>query len=382
MKGFNFIPFARPHITEEEVNAVMETLKSGWLTTGKRTREFEEEFKKYIGAQHAIAVNSCTSGLFLVLKALGIKEGDEVIIPTWTFCATANVVIHCGAIPVFTDVAYDYLLPPEEIEKKITKKTKAIIPVHFAGKSCDMKKIKEIAERYHLYVIEDAAHACGTIYQGKKVGEESLACVFSFYPTKNITTGEGGMVVTNNKELAEKIRIMALHGLTLNAYDRYQKNGSWYYQVVYPGYKCNMTDIQASIGLCQLRKIEKLIKRRQEIINYYQENLKYLPDLILPETEIVDQRVSWHLYVIRISKTAKMGRDALIDFLREKNIGTSVHFIPLHLHPYYQKTYNLNPKDFPVANTLFSSCLSLPLYPDLTKEEQDFIIYSLKEALC
>jgi len=327
-------------------------------------------------------VNSCTSGLFLVLKALGIKEGDEVIIPTWTFCATANVVIHCGAIPVFTDVAYDYLLPPEEIEKKITKKTKAIIPVHFAGKSCDMKKIKEIAEKYHLYVIEDAAHACGTIYQGKKVGKESLACVFSFYPTKNITTGEGGMVVTNNKELAEKIRMMALHGLTLNAYDRYQKNGSWYYQVVYPGYKCNMTDIQASIGLCQLRKIEKLIKRRQEIINYYQENLKYLPDLILPETEIVDQRVSWHLYVIRISKTAKMGRDALIDFLREKNIGTSVHFIPLHLHPYYQKTYNLNPKDFPVANTLFSSCLSLPLYPDLTKEEQDFIIYSLKEALC
>jgi|UniRef100_A0A7V6CMU4 dTDP-4-amino-4,6-dideoxygalactose transaminase len=382
MKGFNFIPFARPHITEEEVNAVMETLKSGWLTTGKKTKEFEEEFKKYIGAQHAIAVNSCTSGLFLVLKALGIKEGDEVIVPTWTFCATANVVIHCGAIPVFTDVASDYLLPPEEIEKKITKKTKAIIPVHFAGKSCDMKKIKEIAEKYHLYVIEDAAHACGTIYQGKKVGQDSLACVFSFYPTKNITTGEGGMVVTNNKELAEKIRMMALHGLTLNAYDRYQKNGSWYYQVVYPGYKCNMTDIQASIGLCQLKKIESLIKRRQEIINYYQENLKYLPDLILPETEIADQRVSWHLYVIRISKTAKMGRDALIDFLREKNIGTSVHFIPLHLHPYYQKTYNLNPKDFPTANALFSSCLSLPLYPDLTKEEQDFIIYSLKEALC
>ncbi|MEO0133465.1 MAG: DegT/DnrJ/EryC1/StrS family aminotransferase, partial [candidate division WOR-3 bacterium] len=336
----------------------------------------------YIGAQYAIAVNSATSGLFLSLKALGIKEGDEVILPTWTFCATANVVIHCGATPVFCDVNEEYLLTPEEIERKITKKTKAIIPVHFAGKCCDMEEINKIAEKYGLYVIEDAAHACGTIYKGKKVGKDSLLCVFSFYPTKNITTGEGGMIVTREKELAEKIRIMALHGLTLNAYDRYQKNGSWYYEVIYPGFKCNMTDIQASIGLCQLKRIEELIKKREEIVNYYQENLKYLNELILPKINLKDQRVSWHLYVARLSPTAKIKRDQLIEFLKEKNIGISVHFIPLHLHPYYQKTYSLKKEDFPIANLLFSSCFSLPLYPELKKDELDYIIYSIKEAIC
>lgn len=382
MKSFNFIPFSRPSITEEEIKEVVETLKSGWLTTGKKTKEFEEEFRNYIGANYAIAVNSATSGLFLSLKALGIKEGDEVIVPTWTFCATANVVVHCGAIPVFCDVNEEYLLEPKEIEKRITKKTKAIIPVHFAGKSCDMDRINEIAQKYNLYVIEDAAHACGTIYQNKKVGKDSLICVFSFYPTKNITTGEGGMIVTREKELAEKIRIMALHGLTLNAYDRYKKNGSWYYEVIYPGFKCNMTDIQASIGLCQLRRIEEMIRKRENIVTYYQENLKYLNDLILPKIDLKNQRVSWHLYVVRLSKTAKIGRDELIEFLKKRNIGTSVHFIPLHLHPYYQKTYSLKKEDFPIANLLFSSSLSLPLYPDLKKDELDYIIYSIKEALC
>lgn len=378
----NFIPFARPSITEEEIKEVVNTLKSGWLTTGKKTKEFEEVFKNYIGSQYAIAVNSCTSGLFLCLKALGIKEGDEVIVPTWTFCATANVVIHCGAKPVFCDVAEDYLISIDEIEKKITKKTKAIIPVHFAGKSCDMEKINKIAEKYNLLVIEDAAHACGTIYKGNKVGKNSLACVFSFYPTKNITTGEGGMVVTNSKELEEKIRMMALHGLTLNAYERYKKNGSWYYEVIYPGFKCNMTDIQASIGICQLKRIEEMIKKRQEIVNYYQENLKEIDALILPKINLADQRVSWHLYVIRIKEKAKINRDQLIEYLKARNIGTSVHFIPLHLHPYYQKTFKLKKEHFKVANELFASSLSLPLYPDLKKEELDYIIKQIKEALC
>ncbi len=311
----NFLPFALPSIGDEEINEVIATLKSGWLTTGPKTKLFEKEFASYIGVRNALAVNSCTAGLHLALLACGIKPGDEVILPTMTFAATANVVIHCGAKPVLADVGDDLNIKISEIERLITPKTRAIIPVHFAGQPCAMAEITALAKKHNLVVIEDSAHAVGATYRGKKIGTISPVTVFSFYPTKNMTTGEGGMVCTEDDELAEKIRILSLDGISKDAWKRYRKEGSWYYQILYPGFKYNMTDIQAAIGLCQLKKLDSFLAQRKHYAQIYTDAFRFVSEIILPPVASHSTH-SWHLYVILLKlESLRINRDQFIQAL-------------------------------------------------------------------
>ncbi|MEO0093833.1 MAG: DegT/DnrJ/EryC1/StrS aminotransferase family protein [candidate division WOR-3 bacterium] len=365
----NFLPFALPSIGDEEINEVIATLKSGWLTTGPKTKLFEKEFASYIGVRNALAVNSCTAGLHLALLACGIKPGDEVILPTMTFAATANVVIHCGAKPVLADVGDDLNIKISEIERLITPKTRAIIPVHFAGQPCAMAEITALAKKHNLVVIEDSAHAVGATYRGKKIGTISPVTVFSFYPTKNMTTGEGGMVCTEDDELAEKIRILSLHGISKDAWKRYRKEGSWYYQILYPGFKYNMTDIQAAIGLCQLKKLDSFLAQRKHYAQIYTDAFRFVSEIILPPVASHSTH-SWHLYVILLKlESLRINRDQFIQALNYENIGASVHFIPIHLHPYYQKAFGYRIGDFPNAEWLYQRIVSLPLYPKMTRKD-------------
>jgi len=367
----DFLPFALPNISVMEIAEVVDTLRSCWLSTGPKTKRFEEEFARYIGCKYAIAVNSCTAGLHLALLACGIGAGDEVIVPTFTFAATANVVVHCGARPVLADVGDDLNIKVSEIERLITSRTKAIIPVHFAGKPCDLTEIHAIAQKHNLVVIEDAAHAVGAIYRGKKIGTISPITCFSFYPTKNMTTGEGGMVCTNDEKLAEKIRILSLHGISKDAWRRYTSQGSWYYEIYYPGYKYNMSDISAALGLVQLKRLDEFLRIRETYAREYTDAFSFLPEITIPhrcfEPPIGGFKHSWHLYVILLNlEKLLINRAQFIEALRYENIGTSVHFIPLHLHPYYQKTYNYKPSSLPNAKWLYERIVSLPLYPKMS----------------
>jgi dTDP-4-amino-4,6-dideoxygalactose transaminase len=342
---------------------------------------FEEKFREYVGSQYAIAVNSCTAGLHLGLVAAGVGRDDEVITTPYTFAATGEVIIQVAARPVFVDVDRNSLnIDPTAIRKAITPKTKAIIPVHFAGQPCNMEQILEIAHENNLIVIEDAAHALAAEFNGKKIGNIGHITVFSFYATKNITTGEGGMVTTNDPGLAEKIRLLSLHGLSRDAWKRYTAEGSWYYEIVASGYKYNMPDIQAAIGLHQLRKVERFQGIREKLVQMYDVGFKDLPEIIIPFRE-KNSKHAWHLYVIQLNLgLININRNEFIKELAARNIGTSVHFIPLHLHPFYRDHFVFNGK-FQNAEYAYERVISLPLYPAMSSEDVQYVIESVKSIV-
>ena len=380
----NFLPFALPDIGEEEITEVVDSLRSGWLTTGPKTQRFEREFADFIGSDvQALAVNSATAGLHLALEAFGIGQGDEVITTPYTFTATAGVVRHLGADPVFVDIDPNtFNLDPAKIERAITERTKAIIPVHFAGMACDMQPIIEIARRHGLKVLEDAAHALPATYQSRLVGSlDTDATVFSFYATKTITTGEGGMIVTRDHAIAERCRAMRLHGISRDAFDRYTSTKpSWHYEVIAPGFKYNLTDIASSIGLQQLKKAWAFQERRQKMAERYDAELADLPITLPPQPENDDLH-SWHLYAIRLDDSAGISRDEFIQQMSARGIGCSVHFIPLHLHPYWRNAYDLQPHDFPMAWRAYERAVSLPLYTKMTDDDQTRVIEAVKSIL-
>lgn len=375
-----FLPFARPLIDEKDIREVVDTLNSDWLTTGPKTHLFEEKFAKYIGSKYAVAVNSCTAALHISLAALGIRKGDEVITTPFTFVSTANVILQQGAIPIFVDIKPDtFNIDPDLIKGKINKKTKAILPVHFSGQPCEMEEIMKTAHNNNLVVIEDAAHAISAEYKGQKIGNIGNTTCFSFYPTKNITTGEGGMVTTNVEEIKEKLRVWSLHGISKDAWKRYSAEGSWYYEVLCPGYKYNMTDIQAALGLHQLDKIDYFQKRRETIIEAYNYAFENLGGISVPFVKN-DIKHAWHLYVIKISpERLTINRNKFIEALRGENIGASVHFIPVHFHPYYRDTYGFKKGDFPNTESAFERVISLPLFPKMSDQDVEDVITAVKK---
>lgn len=379
------IPFARPDIGDAEISAVTQALHSGWVTTGPKSREFEHAFTDYLGGNglQSIAVNSATAGLHLALEALGIGPGDEVIAPTLTFTATVEVVRYLGADPVLVDVDPATLnIDPEKIRAAITPRTKAIMPVHYGGLACRMDAILAIAREHGLKVVEDAAHALPTTWQGTLVGQlESDVTVFSFYANKTITTGEGGMAVTRHATLAERMRIMRLHGLNRDAFDRFSSDKpAWYYEVVAPGFKYNMTDIAAALGVAQLARLPQFVQRRHALAARYQALLHKLP-LVLPANAPDGDVHAWHLYVIRLSQDARIGRDEVIQALSDRGIGTSVHYVPLHRHPYWRDRYRLSPAMYPQADAAYLSMISLPLFTLMSDADQDRVIAALHEVL-
>lgn len=377
-----FLNYNMPDIEDDEINEVVDTLKSGWITTGPKVQKFENLIKDFIGCKYAIATNSCSAALHLSLVANGINEGDEVITSPFTFAATANVILHQRAKPVFVDIEPDtFNIDSKKIEDVITDKTKAIMPVHFAGHPCNMDQIIEIADEYNLKVIEDAAHAIGAQYKKRKIGTLGDLTCFSFYATKNITTGEGGIVTTNNKELSEQIRLLSLHGISKDAWKRYSVTGDWFYQIMYPGYKYNMMDIQASIGIHQMKKIKKMQRRREEIANRYKEEFQKIPEIIIQDVKKYAYH-SWHLFPIQINTNMiKINRDEFIEKLKENNIGVSVHFIPIHLHPYYKEQFGFKTGDFPISEKIYEQILSLPLYSRMSDKDVDDVIYSIEKIL-
>lgn len=380
----SFLPFALPEIGDEEIVAVTEAMRSGWVTTGPRTRQFETEFAAFLGGDvEAIAVNSATAGLHLALEAVGIGPGDEVITTTHTFTATAEVVRYLGADPVFVDVdPHTLCIDVDAVAAAITPRTKAILPVHYAGLAADMKGILELARQHGLRVVEDAAHALPTTCQGKLIGSlDSDVTVFSFYANKTMTTGEGGMLVTRDAEIAKRAKVMRLHGINRDAFDRFvSKTPAWYYEVVAPGFKYNMTDVAAAMGCMQLAKLPRFLERRRQLAARYFESLQGLP-LVLPADAPNGDVHSWHLYVIRLSDTARCNRDELIQTLSDLGIGTSVHYVPLHRHPYWRDRYELRPEMFPVSEDAYQRMLSIPLYTAMSDADQDRVIAALRSAL-
>ncbi len=370
-----FIPFHKPAIGEEEIRSVVETLRSGWLTTGPKVKTFEAEFARYTGSAHAVAVNSATAALHLALEAVGIKSGDEVIVPTMTFTATAEIVLYLGARPVLVDCrTNDLNIDVDRIEAAISNNTKAIIPVHIAGRTCAMDQIVAIAQRHGLRVIEDAAHALPASHQGRKVGVIGDITCFSFYATKTITTGEGGMATTDNPEWAKRMRMMSLHGISHDAWNRYTKEGSWYYEVIYPGFKYNLTDLAAALGIEQLKKCDEFYEARRQIARHYDEAFAGVSGIQIPPPAANAQH-AWHLYIIQLElERLKIGRPAFIEALSRHNVGSSVHFIPLHLHPFYRDAFGYRPNDFPNANLVFERIISLPIYPSMTEAHVDDVI--------
>lgn len=374
-----YLPFHRASIGPEEISEVIEVLKSGWLTTGPRVSDFEQKFASYVDCKHAVAVSSCTAALQLALDAIGLQPGDEVILPTYTFTATAEVVTYFGATPVLCDsLPGGFNLDAKQVERRITSRTRAVIPVHIAGHPCNLDRIHELAKKTKLHVIEDAAHSLPATYHGRRIGGISELTAFSFYVTKTITTGEGGILTTSNDDYAARARIMRLHGIAGDAWKRYSKAGSWYYEVVAPGYKANMTDIQAALGIVQLEKCDDLWRRRMHIAQRYMEGFSNLEELEMPPLA-ADSVESWHLFILRLRpEHLDIGRNEFIEELKKRGIGTSVHFIPLHLHPFYALRYGYRRGDFPNAEDAYSRCLSLPIFPGMTEDEIDRVI----EAVC
>lgn len=376
------IPFFRPSISEEEIAAVTETLRSGWLTTGPNVQALEQELSSYCGAPFINAVNSATAALHLALAAWDIGPGDEVITTPYTFAATGNVIIHTGATPVFADIReHDGNIDPAAIARAITPRTKAIIPVHFAGEPCDMDAINAIARQHNLKVLEDAAHAVGSLYHGKPVGALSDAAAFSFYATKNMTTGEGGALATADEALSERVRSLTLHGMTRDAWKRYDPGASWRYDIVEFGFKDNLTDLAAALGRVQLRRLEEFIERRTHLAQRYIANLRDEEHLILPRWDEAN-RHCWHLFVIRVrNQSSPVPRDDVIRQLAERGISTSVHFIPLHYFTAYEKFGRWKRGDFPVAERFHEGAISLPLFPGMTDADVDTVSQALHEIL-
>lgn len=378
----DFLIFGSPLIGEEEIDEVVSTMRSGWIGTGPKVHQFEELFKQYTGAQHAIALNSCTAALHLSMIVVGIGPGDEVITTPLTFCATANTVLHAGATPVFVDIDRETMnIDEARIEAAINKKTKAILPVHLAGRPCRMERITALARKHNLLVIEDAAHCIEGTIGGQKVGNIGDLTCFSFYVTKNLVTGEGGMVTTNNQEWADKMKMYGLHGMSRDAWKRYSDEGFKHYQVVFPGFKYNMMDLQAAIGLHQLRRLPKTLQRREEIWRRYDEAFTDLP-LVLPKAADADMLHARHLYTPLLKlEELKIGRDDIMNALYKENIGTGIHYISLHLHDYYIKRFGFKMTDYPNAAYVSERTISLPLSAKLTDQDVADVIQAVKKVL-
>ena len=382
-KRQNFLVFGKPFIGEEEIKEVVDTLRSGWWGTGPKTEKFEKEFANYTKSKYSIAVNSATAGLHLALRALDLKTEDEVITTPLTFVSTVNVILHAGAKPVFADIDRNtWNINPKEIEKKITKKTKVILPVHLHGRPAEMDTIMSLAKKYNTHVIEDAAHAVEAMYHGGKIGSIGDITVFSFYVTKNLATGEGGMVTTNNEKWADRIKVLRLHGLSLDAWKRYSVVHFKLYEAIEPGFKYNLTDIASSLGIHQLKRIERNLERRKQIWNMYIQAFKNETLLTLPAPVESGTRHAMHLFAILINlEEMKIERNEFVDRLIKENIGSGVHFSPVHLHPYYRKTYGYKKGDFPNAEFVGERIVSLPLGANLTDEDVRDVIGAVKKVL-
>ena len=378
----NFLVFGSPRIEEDEINEVVDSLRSGWLSTGPKVGRFEALFREYTGARHALALNSCTAGLHLSMVVAGFKAGDEIITTPMTFGATANAIIHSGATPVFADISLPGMnIDPEKIEEKISPRTRAIVPVHFAGRPCPMDDIIDIARRHRLVIIEDAAHALEAVYRGRKIGAIGDLTVFSFYVTKNLVTGEGGMITTADGRYAEMIQTYGLHGMSKGAWKRYSDEGFKHYQIIFPGFKYNMMDLQAALGMCQIRKVGDYLKRREAIWRRYDDAFKHLP-LDIPAAAEADTVHARHLYTILLRlEELSAGRDTIQQALHEENIGTGIHFISLHLQPYYAERFGFSYGDYPNAAHVSQRTISLPLSAKLTDRDVDDVIEAVGRVL-
>lgn len=389
MTRTEFLSFSRPDLDGSELQLIAEVLETGWITTGEVTRRFEREFAARVGAAHAVAVNSCTAALHLALEAIGIGPDDEIITTPYTFASTAEVIRYFGARPRFVDVCRDTMnIDPEQVERAINRKTKAIIPVHLAGHPADLESLDALASAQGLALIEDAAHSLPAVFHGTSIGagrpslgrSKHLVC-FSFYATKPMTTGEGGMVCSDDEELAERCRLMSLHGVSKDAWKRYTDSGSWYYEITMPGFKYNMTDIAAAMGVAQLRRLADMHRGRAEIAARYNEAFAGIPALELPTCR-PEVEHSWHLYMLRLNQEQlSIDRNRFIEELHARRIGTSVHFIPLHLHPYYRETYGFSPADFPVATSEYAREISLPIYSAMREEDVTDVIEAVREVV-
>lgn len=376
-----YIIFGSPVISSAEIDAVVKTMETCWIGTGPRVHEFQTKMAEYTGAAHALAVGSCTAALHLSMVVSGVAPGDEVITTAMTFCATANSIVHTGATPVFVDCERDTMnIDPAAIEAAITPRTKAIVPVHFAGRPCNMDAIGAIAKKHRLLVIEDAAHAIETVYKGKKVGSISDLTCFSFYVTKNITTGEGGMVTTNNPELAKKIQTYGLHGMSADAWSRFSDKGYKHYAVVFPGFKYNLTDLAASIGIVQMQSIDPWLRRRNEIWAQYDEAFADLP-VVRPAPQEADTIHARHLYTLMIRDDAKVTRDEFMGQMHQRKVGTGVHYRALHVHPYYADRFGYVPEQFPNAYWVGERTVSIPLTQKLTDREVERVIAAVRGIL-
>ncbi len=381
-KNDEFLIFGSPLIEEEEIREVVQSLRCGWIGTGPKVHRLEQMFKEYKGVEHAMALNSCTAALHLSMIVLGISPGDEVIIPAMTFAATANAVIHAGGVPVFADCLKDTMnIDPRDLEAKITPRTKAVIIVHFAGRPCRMDEILDICERHGIKLVEDCAHAIEAEYDGQKTGTFGDIGCFSFYVTKNIITGEGGMAITNHNEYADKIKVMALHGMSKDAWKRFSDDGYKHYQVVYPGFKYNMMDIQAALGIHQLPRVEDYWRRRRWIWQRYMESFSHLP-AFLPPLVPANMKHSYHLFTLLLDiDRLTIDRDRFLEEMTRRKLGVGVHYLALHLHPYYQEAYGYKAGDFPNAEWISHRTVSLPLSPKLRDQDVERVIYNVRDIL-
>jgi len=379
----DFLPFCPPDISQQELDEIADTIRSGWWTKGPRTIAFEKAFAEYLGAKHAVGMNSCTAALHVALMAAGIGEGDEVITTPYTFCASVNTILHVGATPVFVDVEPDTAcIDVDAVASAITPRTKAIVPIHYSGMACDLDPIYALADEHGLFVSEDAAHAVETLYKGRRIGQGAPGAVsFSFYVTKNLATGEGGMLVTDDEALASRARVLCCHGMNANAWNRYGKGGSWRYDVEAPGFKYNMFDIQAALGLAQLKRMHAMQARRMQIVALYDAAFSAMPEVRLQHNPAYSGH-SKHLYVLRLTPDAlRIGRDQFIQEMAERNVATSVHFIPVHLLSYYRQRFGYREGDFPRTEAFFSQEISLPLYSHLAFEDAQYVIDAVRDII-
>ena len=377
-----FLPYGKQWIDEDDISRVVEVLESDWVTTGPVLRKFEEKFAEFVGAKYGIAVSSGTAALHVAVCACRIKAGDDAVTTPFTFASTANSLVFQGSKPVFADVKRDtYNIDPAEIEKRVTGNTKAIMPVDYAGQPCDLDAIRDIAEDNNLLVIEDAAHAVGAEYKGKKIGSIADATIFSFHPVKQMTTGEGGMITTDNEEIVELARIYRNHGLSKDAVERFGKHGSWYYEMTHLGFNYRLTDIHAALGLGQLGKLNRFLERRTEIARKYNDAFEDIEEIKTPVIKGYIKH-AWHLYVIEIvPENLRADRDQIFKALRAENIGVNLHYIPVHLHPYYREKFGYKNGDYPVAEEIFERVISLPMFPKMNDEDIDDVINAVQKVI-